>query len=247
MEERDCIDPAAVEDWELIAYAEGEKLEHVAEHLRRCPACRARLRDYTTLEDKLKQLLYRYDCPSVDALREHYWGHLSTDKQRQIKMHLQTCPHCAAELANLDQFIDSEEEEPSTTLLDGARELAKRTRLIMAQLVSPSPHPVPALRGETREVLLFEADGLALSLNLEQEMTGKYTLFGQILSPEPTTLTEGRIRLKAQERDMEPIEADIDANGGFAVPELRPGIYYLLVQLPDRRIVVPTLMLKPEL
>ena len=219
MKERDCTDPTAIKDWELIAYTDGEELEHVAEHLEHCPACRARLRDYTTIEDELKQLLHRPgmasipDCPSVDTLRDHYWGHLSVDEHQRIDAHLETCPHCAAELANLDQFIGSKQQEPSSTLLDRAREAAKRARLIVAQLVSPSPRPVPALRGETREVLLFEAEDVALSLNMEQETTGRYTLFGQVLSAEPTSYAGGDVRLIAQDQDIEPIQSTVDASG----------------------------------
>jgi hypothetical protein len=105
---------------------------------------------------------------------------------------------------------------------------------------------VPALRGETREVLLFEADGFALSLNLEQESTGRYALFGQILSPEPTDVAAGYVRLTAQAGDIEPIQTDVGANGGFALPDLCPAVYQLVISLPNQRIVVPTLALRLE-
>jgi hypothetical protein len=246
MKERHCIDPDAIQDWELVAYADGEELERVSEHVGRCPACRARLREYATIEQELQQLLFGSDCPSPDTLRDHHLGYLSTEERQHVEAHLETCPHCAAELADLAQFAALEEEVRSSTLLDRAHQVAEQVRLTVAQLMSPAPLPLPALRGETREVLLFEADGVALSLNLEQETTGRYTLFGQILSSDPIGFTEGQIRLRAQEGDMEPIQADIDTNGGFALPELRPGIYQLSVDLPDRRIVVPTLALKSE-
>jgi hypothetical protein len=247
MNERDCTRRAAIQDWELVAYADGEKLEHVEEHLKHCPACRDRLRAYKTMEDDLQQILYRSDCPSPDLLRDYYWTHLSADERRRVEAHLKTCPHCAAELANLDQFIGSEQQEPSGTLLDRAREAAQRVRLIVARLASPSPSPVPALRGETREVLLFEAENIALSLNIEQETTGGYTLFGQILSPEMTDYVGADVRLTARERDIRPFQTRVDAGSGFSFTELHPGVYHLSVQLPDQRIVVPTLALKSEL
>lgn len=247
MKERVCVDPAAIQDWELMAYADGEELEHVIEHLKHCPACRNRLRVYRTMEDDLQQLLYRSHCPSPDVLRDHYWLHLSADERRRVEAHLRTCPHCKAELANLDQFIGSEQQEPSGTLLDRAREAAERACLIVARLASPSPRPVPALRGETREVLLFEAEDVAVSLNMEQEATGRYTLFGQVLSEEPTRYAGGDVRLIAQEQRIEPIQTNIDASGGFSLVGLHPGIYHLSVQLSHQRVVVPTLALKSEL
>jgi hypothetical protein len=246
MNERDCVDPAAIADWELVAYADGEALEHVAEHLKRCAACRARLETYRTLEQSLRERLYRLDCPSPDALRAYYWGHLPDGEQARIETHLETCPHCATELAELEQFVASERETPTGTLLDRARVAAERARLAVARLVSPSPNLAPALRGETREVLLFEADDVALSLNLEQETTGRYTLFGQILSPEPADTVGGQVEVSFQGEDRAPVRTAVDANGGFALPDLCPGVYQLVADLPDRRVVVPTLTLRSE-
>jgi anti-sigma factor RsiW len=246
MNERDCVDPAAVQDWELMAYADGEDLEHVAEHLKRCAACRARLETYAGLEESLQERLYRHDCPSPDALRDYHWGYLVEEERQRIEGHLRTCPHCEAELAELVQFVGAEREAPSTTLLDRARAAAERARLAVARLVSPRPGLVPALRGETREVLLFEADDVALSLNLEQETTGRYTLFGQILSSGPAGTAGGHVEARFQGEDAPPARAAIDANGGFALPDLRSGVYQLVAELPDRRVVVPTLTLRSE-
>jgi hypothetical protein len=50
----------------------------------------------------------------------------------------------------------------------------------------------------------------------------------------------------AQEESVDPVQTPLGANGGFTLPDLGPGVYQLVVCLPDRRIVVPTLALKAE-
>ena len=244
--ELDCIDPGAVHDWELEACADGEAPPHVVAHLARCPACRAQVREHAALERRLRQALYRYDCPSPDVLRDYHWGYLPADERRRVEAHMAACSHCAAELADLAEFVRAERAQPSEMLLARARQAAAQARLVVAQLFSPGLSPVLALRGDTRDVLLFDAEGVALSVNLEQEHTGAYTIFGQVLSPEPVALAGGYARLTAQEESVNPVQTPLDANGGFTLPDLGPGVYQLVVCLPDRRVVVPTLALKAE-
>jgi len=256
--ESKCVDPGAIQDWELEAYADGDVSPHVVEHLSRCPACRAWLAEALSLEGRLRQALYRFDCPSPDTLRDYYWGYLAAEQQRQVEHHLDRCPHCTAELAELTEFVTAERTESSDALLSRARQAAAQLRLVVARIVSPARRPVLDLRGdpalalrsETRDVLLFSAGDTALSVNLEQETTGAYTLFGQVLSP-PAALSPGdRVRLTAYRGTKEPqeiatpVQVLLNANGGFALPNLRSGVYQLVVCLSDRRIVVPTLRLK---
>jgi anti-sigma factor RsiW len=199
--ELDCIDPGAVQDWELEACADEEAPPHVVKHLERCPACRARVREHAPLERLLRQALYRFDCPSPDLLRDYHWGYLPADERRRVEAHLEACPHCAEELADLAEFVRAERAQPSQTLLDLARQAAARVHLVVAQLVSPGLSPetalrldarsATALRGDTQEMLLFDAEGVMVSVNLEQEETGAYTLFGQVLLPGPVALAGG--------------------------------------------------------
>ena len=241
-----CTDPGAIQDWELDAYADSDQPAHVAEHLRRCPACRARLAASAAFERRLHQALDRFDCPSSDLLRDHYWGYLAADERQRVTAHLETCPPCRAELAELAAFVADERAQPSSALLARAQQAAAQARLVVARLLAPDPRLAPALRGETQEVLLFDADGIAVSVNMEQEETGAYTLFGQVLAPEPSLTTGGYARLTERGRPADPAQAPLDANGGFAIPNLRAGVYQLVVCLPERRIVVPALALKAE-
>jgi hypothetical protein len=190
------------------------------------------------LEHRLHQMLYRFDCPSPDVLRDYHWGYLPAEQRRQVEEHLRVCPHCAAEVQDLAEFVAAEPFEPSSRLLSDARQAAEQVRLVVARLISPEPGLAPVLRGETREVLLFDADGLAVSVNLEQESPGICTLFGQVLSPEPAVPSGCYVRLTSSGETMIPMQVALDETGGFALPGLKPGFYQLVVKLPERRVLV---------
>lgn len=241
----DCVDPDAVQTWELEAYADGENLPHVAEHLERCPACRTQVAGYRALEQKLGQLLYRSDCPPPDQLRMYHDDELSAEEKSRIKEHLIVCPHCALELENLIRALAIESSVSWREEMKQALQSGQQSGLSMAHLVEPAPQSPPALRGETQEVLLFEVGELVLSLNLEQDEVGAYTLFGQLLSSTPIQVSENYARLRASYSASPTVEkAPLDANGSFVLPNLSPGIYQLVVDIPGLHIVVPDLTLR---
>jgi hypothetical protein len=246
-----CTGQPAVEDWELDAYIDGEASPHVQAHLEECLACRIRLTERLLFERRLRRALHRseslLECPSPHLLRDYYWGNLAVDERGRIDEHLKTCVDCTQELKGLDEFLTTEQDAPLRDIMSRAQQAAEQACLVLAHFVSPAPQAVPVLRGETREVLLFEANDVALSINLEQDELGTYTLFGQVLMPEFQPLSGGYARLTSA--DAEPRQTSIDANSGFALSGLKPGIYQLVVQLPTlhQRIVAPRLALKAAL
>lgn len=244
MDEMTCVGPQGIQDWEIDAYLEGNAPAHLLDHLNRCPACRLYLAERVALERELQQLFFRMDCPSVDLLREYHWGYLSSDESQRIEMHLLSCPHCRAELSEFDS------EKPLTSIGDSilnlVRGVLEEVPLVIASLVSPGGGLAPALRGEKQEVLLFEAGNVAISVNLEQEDTGAYSLFGQVLSTTTGNFSGAYARLKIQTGESQPIRSVLDSNGGFVLTGLRSGIYQLVVSLPGKRIIVPFLELSAK-
>jgi hypothetical protein len=239
-----CVNPGAVQDWELEAHLYDDAGPHVTQHLQVCAACRARLAEMRLFESRCCRALHRFDCPDPDTLREYAWQFLPSEQRQQVREHLAECPSCTAELDELDELLKVRDADSLGNVLARARSLAQEARLTIARLLSPTTmQTVPALRGETQEVLLFDADGLALSVNLEREENGNCTLFGQLLSTEQPLPPGSYARLTRQGGQTEPAQAPLDVHGGFALADIPAGVYQLVVDLGVQRVIVPNLSL----
>jgi hypothetical protein len=202
-------------------------------------------------ESRCRQTLHRFDCPDPDTLRDYAWQFLSSERRQQVKEHLAECPSCAAELDALDELLKVKDADSLGNALARARSLAQEVRLTIARILSPTTmQTAPALRGETQEVLLFtpeqgdlDTGGMALSVNLEREETGNYTLFGQLLSTDQPIPSGSYARLTRQGGQTEPVQATLDMHGGFALADVPAGVYQLVVDLGVQRIIVPNLSL----
>ena len=85
----DCITSPEPNDWELLAYIDGEVDGQVLAHLEQCPHCRERARRLTRLQDRLRARLYRVTCPSPAALGEYHLGILPPDQAAAVARHLE--------------------------------------------------------------------------------------------------------------------------------------------------------------
>lgn len=232
-----CTEPDLITETDLQAYADGEDLPIVAAHLESCPACRERVVAYGQLVTGLQSLLWRQQCPPAEMLREYHADYLSTEQQRQIAAHVILCPYCAKELREFT--IPVSEEATHESLWTRADKALAQVGLMVAQLVTPVDNLRPALRGETREVLLFEAGDTAVSLNVEPIDNGRFTLHGQILSTSPLT---GQARLTAV--NQSPQECALSPTGTFVLSDLFPDQYQLTITLPAQQIVLPALSIE---
>ncbi len=105
----ECIEPGAIRDEELIAYAEDEKVRPaVSKHLAHCQACSSQVVTYRQLEHKLAYKLYRWDCPPSQILGEFQLGLLDTVFSTAVKTHLRACVLCSAEMTALTQFLSND-------------------------------------------------------------------------------------------------------------------------------------------
>ncbi len=100
-----CVSPPQPAEGDLLAYLDGEADDQVIAHLERCPHCRERARCLAHLQDRLMAQLYRFDCPSPEALGEYYLGVLSGDEAATVAWHLAECPRCAGEMAQLEGYL----------------------------------------------------------------------------------------------------------------------------------------------
>ncbi len=237
-----CTAPGEIEDWELEAYRDNAALPHVIAHVARCAACRGRIMEAQLLEERLRQTLSRTTCPEPTTLRAYYWDELSLLERQSVQTHVATCPSCQADLETMTTFIESTIEDSWEQVWKQVKQAAAQVHLVVARVLTPGRQPVLALRGETRQVLLFEADTVAVSVNVEQELTGGYTLFGQVLTEAPEIITSSWVRLTAPGAIAR--QTALDTHGTFAVEGLAAGVYQMVVVMPQQRIVIPLLTLE---
>jgi len=179
----------------------------------------------------------RQDCPPVEMLRDFHAGFLPVEQKRQLAEHVADCSYCQTELA---EFVASRPEEVGgDSLWEQAEKALAQVGLMVAQLVTPVDNLRPALRGETREVLLFEAGDTAVSLNVEPVDNGRFMLHGQVLSTSPLT---GQVRLTAV--NQSPQDCVLSPTGTFILDGLSPDQYQLTITLPDQQIVLPALSIE---
>lgn len=189
------------------------------------------------LEHYLRQQLYRFDCPTMDILRDYYWKHLPAGEQRRVEQHVKDCPHCEGELAELTRLMSLDNNAVS----EPTPSLRERLQIVVAQLLTPQAGLLPALRGTAHETKLFDAgEGWLVSINTELAADDSRTLLGQLLSPAPLPLADARVRLRAAEPDARQHEAPLDTNGTFVLANLPAGEYQLRLTLADRQIVIPS-------
>lgn len=234
-----CVEPGSIQEWELEAYANGERHPHVIKHLKICQACRLWVKERREVEAALRHTLYRFDCPTPDVLREYYWDTLPDEQQTSVARHLEACPACQRELAKLQQFMAEGKNEVGA-LLDKARQIAEGLRVMVARLIQPDLQPLaPALRGKKDAVLLFEAGDFGISLTIKPEEAHRYTLTGQVLLPEPLKAEPaGYVHINGPGIEPHLTQMPLSPNGTFEIAKIPEGHYQLAVTLGENRIIV---------
>lgn len=97
-----CSLPPALDDVDLLAAIDDEAGTEVQAHLRACPACAARAREFAELQGMLRRRLFRAFCPTSDELAAFQQGMLEGGRQHDVRQHTAGCPHCRREMELLD-------------------------------------------------------------------------------------------------------------------------------------------------
>ncbi len=101
-----CIAPDEITGEQLLAFVDGEADGATLDHVRRCPHCAERARACAAIQQLLRAIFYRANCPEAHALGEYHLGLLSSTEQVAIEDHLKGCFLCAADLARLKRFLE---------------------------------------------------------------------------------------------------------------------------------------------
>ncbi len=229
----ECMRPGAVTREEILAYVDGDAPEHVAEHVRRCPACRAEAGRLAELQGRLRQALYRFDCPDPHALGEYALEILDPRQRAQVAAHVIACPHCTAELQTLRTFLAIEPEPPAG--------LVERLRRVVATLVAPPTAPAYAgLRGSAAPgAQTYRGGDVTITLSTARG-TRRLLLAGLVTRDRggPETVAGGEATLASGDVSR---RERIDDLGNFTFDAVAPGRYRLEVRLADQVLVIEEL------
>jgi anti-sigma factor RsiW len=189
----------------------------------------------------MKALLFRADCPDSLQLGEYELGLIASAQAATLAHHLETCPHCQAELTTLRDFQKREAIRPEAAPAPGPWTAFPSLRELVARLIPRTA--APALRGEVREQIMAEAEGVMVILDVRAGKTERLAVFGQIAADEQERWAEAVVQFRREGR-LEAV-AMVDDLGAFRCETLTPGAFDLrLSPLSGPVVVVPNIALQ---
>ncbi len=145
------------------------------------------------VEKKLKDVLYRIECPSKTALGEYRLGMLDLFHSNEIAGHLKTCPLCMRDAVQLDAFMALPlvpERSPAATSMKRLPSL-EEIWIYVVDLLSPPAGVLmpaaagPAMRGQVDNMStrVFHVDPYIISLSALKEtaVRSKQDIIGDIM------------------------------------------------------------------
>jgi len=222
----ECITSPALDDTQIISYVEGEADDAIIEHIKNCPYCTERANRLTLLQNRLRARYYRSTCPSPIELGDYYLGLLPESRKPVIAQHVRTCPLCKHDLAELEEFLAEPDVVPN--LLDTAK-------VLFAQLVGAGATPAGALRGESKGPLTFEADGVVITLDVNQGRSGQVSILGQVAADDQDSWTGANVEL--QQVNTLSLTTSLDDLGAFRFEAVRPGATKFMITSIDNVVI----------
>lgn len=179
-----------------------------------------RLEEARQFDHRLASRLYRWDCPSPQALADYHLGRLEVEAATSVARHAERCPRCAAELGELGAFLAAGAARvPAPATRQPVGSFADRLGGLVAQLVPRQP--ALALRGEAQGPVTATAGDILLVLEAQPAQAGQATLFGQLAAPEQDQWTGALVQL--WRNGVLGQTTVLDDAGGFRLDSVEPG------------------------
>ena len=222
-----CISPPELSDRQLLEFLDGEAEPEITHHLGICQYCRNRADTLARLQNGLTARLFRITCPSPLELGEYHLRkyHLQIMPSPQILIidqHVRECPHCEAEVAQLENFLQdlARDVKPAPTPVS----------VLIARLLGvpgEGAAPMPALRGERKGPIILEADGVVITLDVEAGSDGQISILGQVAADDQDQWTNASVEL--QQANVQPLTTSLDDLGAFRFEAVRPGTTRIMI------------------
>lgn len=221
--------PNEITDEILLAYLDGEAQTDIVDQIENSPRYLKRLKELAQIHNQLLDRLYRHMCPDSTELGEYHLNLLSNKEARAIKRHVNECPHCAKELLDLERFLEQED----ASLVAG---ITEHVKVLVAQLVSGFQNgladqtPAYALRGDDKGILVYEADGIRVNLDLQEiaGSTNHLRILGLI-----TGLQAYGYNVALNQGGNTIFSTQVDEIGNFMFSKVPSGEYELVIRSPE--------------
>ena len=222
-----CITSPALDDTQITSYVEGEADDVIMAHIKACPYCAERASQLALFQNRLRTGLYRSTCPSSMELGDFHLRLLPESQELVVAKHVRGCPHCRREVAELEQFL----AEP-----DVQSDLLETAKVLFAQMVDTGATPAfGALRGESKGPLIFEADGVVITLDVQPGPNRHVSILGQLAADDQDDWTGATVEL--HQTDSPQLTASLDDLGAFRFEEVRTGSIQFTITSPSGVVI----------
>ena len=216
-----CISPPELSDRQLLEFLDGEAAPETTHHLGICQYCRNKADALAQLQSGLTTRLYRITCPSPLELGEYHLRIMPSPQMLVIAQHVRACPHCEAEVAQLETFLKDLTPDVKPAPLTPIR-------VLVARLVGGSESALrPALRGESKGPLIFEVDGVVITLDVQPDSDKQVSILGQVAADEQDQWTNASVEL--QQADMPTLTTSLDDLGALRFEAVHPGATQIMI------------------
>ena len=205
-----CAFPPELDDKQLFAYLEGEASQEVLSHLQDCVYCRQKAKALDHFKKRLTSRIYRLTCPSPIELGEYHLRMLPASQILVVRQHLDECPHCVREIAQLEHFLNDQAPAPKDSLLEHAKVLVAR---LVGEGGFTFASASAALRGEGKGPITFAAEGIIIVLDVQSTAEGKVNILGQVAADNQDDWTGALVELRRN--NLLQISTPVDDLGAF--------------------------------
>ncbi len=228
-------------DSDLLAYLAGDADIAITAHLAECQECQQRAAQLAAAEQRLTAAFFRFDCPPPLVLGEYQLGLLSAADRRTIEAHLQLCPHCASEVADLLTYLTviAPTIEPVSDL-EATPPFLERVRVVVARLAAELSNvgtlggltsAAAGVRGTVGDQLVYTIEELGdavqviIDVQADAQNPTQRVMLGLLLGlPVPEVLTA-----HLWHANQPATTTPVDRLGNFVIAGLAPGTYDLIL------------------
>ena len=218
-----------IQDFELLAYLDGEAGQDVAARIERSPDALLRVRVFASVQKTLREGFYRVDCPDTALLGEYSLGMLLPGRALKVVRHLALCPYCREEMDRAYQFIGPGLVARIKVLI------AKRVEEMQGRFSNLAP--AFGVRGAEVDPYVYQADGVQIAIDVQEDrdQPNRRTVIGLIMGVQAQ-----EYRVSILQDDLPRGTVNVDDLGNFYISDLERGEYELLIRGPKVEIYVQT-------